>query len=121
VNIVEENTLSSSNPADSHYIDAADLGANTDAIGDMNVMVTLDSNWCLDMSGTNVNEVTGPVHTYARFGSQGSVGLFIYNGMDVDYMGDATPDWLPRYGCKSYSSPSTRTISPAPFLWPGSA
>ena len=105
VNIVEENTLSSSDPADSHYIDAADLGANTDAIGDMNVMVTLDSNWCLDMSGTNVNDVTGPVHTYARFGSQGSVGLFIYNGMDVDYMGDATPDWLRKIWLQELQQP----------------
>jgi hypothetical protein len=57
----------------------------------MNVMVTLDPNWCLDMSGTNVNQVTGPVHTYARSGTVGSVGLIIYNGMDVDYLSDNTP------------------------------
>jgi len=85
--IVEENTLSTSVPADVHFIDAPALGPHTDAVGDMNVMVTLDPNWCLDMSGTNVLGVTGPVHTYARYGTVGSVGLFIYNGLDVDYMG----------------------------------
>jgi hypothetical protein len=50
------------------------------------------------MSGTNYNQVTGPVHAYARFGTIGSVGLIIYNGMDVDYLydqlepGTGTPD-----------------------------
>ena len=93
VNIVEENTLSTTGAADPHFIDAAVLGSNTDAIGDMNVMVTLDPNWCLDMSGTNINEVTGPVHAYARFGTVGSVGLIIYNGMDVDFLeSGSTPD-----------------------------
>jgi len=91
VNIVEENTLSTSAPADPHFIDAGVLGSQTDAIGDMNVMVTLDPNWCLDMSGTNVNQVTGPVHTYARSGTVGSVGLIIYNGMDVDYLSGGVP------------------------------
>jgi len=87
LNIVEENTLSTS-AAGTHFIDAVALGTQTDAVGDMNVMVTLDSNWCLDMSGTNINKVTGPVHTYARSGTAGSVGLMIYNGLDVDLMGD---------------------------------
>ena len=81
--IVEENILSTSNPADPHFIDAPALGTNTDAVGDMNVMTTLDPNWCLDMQGTNFLNVTGPVHTYAQFGA----GLMIYNGLDVDYMG----------------------------------
>ncbi len=86
--IVEENTLSSNLPANSYYIDAANLGSQTDAVGDMNVMTTLDPNWCLDMSGTNANvpPATGPVHTYARYGTPGKVGLIIYNGLDVDYI-----------------------------------
>jgi hypothetical protein len=106
VNIVEENTLSTTNPADSHFIDAADLGDNTDAIGDMNVMVTLDSNWCLDMSGTNVNEVTGPVHAYARFGSVGSVGLIIYNGIDQDDSNDGgAGDWLVKIWLQELQQP----------------
>lgn len=81
--ITEENILSTSTSSDIHYINYAALGSNTDAVGDMNVMTTLDSNWCLDMSGTNVNRVTGPVHTYAKYGN----GLLIYNGLDVDYLG----------------------------------
>lgn len=87
--IVENNALSSDNSADPKYIDAGMLGGQTDAVGDMNVMTTLDSHWCLDMSGTNVDQVTGPVHTYARYGK----GLLIYFGMDVDemYNGSTVP------------------------------
>jgi hypothetical protein len=82
--IVENNTLSSNDPLDPYYIDAPNLGSQTDAVGDMNVMTTRDSHWCLDMEGTNVADETGPVHVYARYGS----GLIIYNGLDIDYMGD---------------------------------
>jgi opacity protein-like surface antigen len=88
--IVENNALSSNISSDPKYIDAGMLASDTDAIGDMNVMTTLDSNWCLDMSGTNANNVTGPVHTYARYGK----GLLIYLGMDVDvlnYAGTTVP------------------------------
>jgi hypothetical protein len=84
--IVEENNLSTTNPLDQFYINANMIATQTDAIGDMNVMTTLDSNWCLDMSGTNANQVTGPVQTYARYGS----GLFIYNGMDTDVLSSGT-------------------------------
>jgi hypothetical protein len=96
--IVEENTLSCSTPGctvtdtngniTDSYIDAASLGSNTDAVGDMNVMVTRDPNWCLDMEGTNALAVEGPVHTYATYYN----GLIIYNGLDVDYMGWGTTD-----------------------------
>jgi hypothetical protein len=96
--IVEDNTLSHANAANAHYIDAADLATDTDAVGDMNVMTTLDPNWCLDMSGTNITPVTGPVHTYARYGAVGSVGLIIYNGLDIDWAdadgGNDAGDWL---------------------------
>jgi len=79
--IVENNVLSSNVVSDPYYINEVLLETQTDAIGDMNVMTTRDANWCLDMSGTNANQVTGPVHTYARYGS----GLIIYNGWDLDY------------------------------------
>lgn len=85
--ITEENILSTSISGDTHYIDYLALGSNTDAVGDMNVMTTLDSNWCLDMSGTNINLVTGPVHTYAKYGT----GFLIYNGMDMDYLSSYYP------------------------------
>ncbi len=87
--IVEDNTLGDNDSTDSHYIDAGLVASATDAVGDMNVMVTRDQNWCLHMSGTNAATppATGPVHAYARYGTVGSVGLFIYNGLDVDAMG----------------------------------
>ncbi|MDD5093366.1 MAG: hypothetical protein PHV74_03165 [Dehalococcoidia bacterium] len=91
--IVENSTLASSNASDASYIDAALLNSGTDAIGDMNVMTTLDSAWCVAMSGTNHNQVTGPVQCYARYGTAGSVGLIIYNGFDWDYStSTTTPD-----------------------------
>lgn len=83
--IVEENTLSSSDPASPYFVDAAYLGSHTDTVGDMNVMTTFSPDWYIDMSGTNYNNQTGPVHTYARLGSAGSMGLVIYNGLDQDY------------------------------------
>jgi hypothetical protein len=81
-NIVEDNDLSSTDPTDPHYIDAGILSSQTDAVGDMNVMTTRDPDWCLDISGTNVQGVTGPTHAYARYGN----GLIIYNGLDVDFL-----------------------------------
>jgi hypothetical protein len=82
--IVEENTLSSNNSLSPYYINAALVGSGTDAVGDANVMTTLDPNWCVDMRATNVNGITGPVHTYAKTGND--VGLVIYSGLDVDDM-----------------------------------
>lgn len=84
--IVEENVLSTTDNTDTYYIDDVLLEDYTDAIGDMNVMTTYNPNWYLDMSGTNYLNVTGPVHTYARFGN----GLIIYNGFDVDYLSSST-------------------------------
>jgi hypothetical protein len=86
LSIVEENTLSSNDPANVHYINAAMLGSQTDAVGDMNVMTTFDPNWFLDMAGTNILGVSGPVHTYAKYPSGTDYGLIIYNGLDVDAM-----------------------------------
>ncbi len=48
--IAEENVLASASASSPHYVDAVGLGSNTDAVGDMNVMTTLDPNWCLSMS-----------------------------------------------------------------------
>jgi len=91
--IVEDNTLGHRSPSNSHFINTTLVGSQTDAVGDMNVMTTLDPNWCLHMSGRNAANRTGPVHAYARYGTVGSVGLFIYNGLDVDFMqGFTRPD-----------------------------
>jgi len=94
--VVEDNLLSTliGDPScvggDPHCIDVAFLGLSTDAVGDMNVMVTLDPNWCVDMAGTNAIPVTGPVHTYANFPSGTDDGLMIYNGLDQDFQGFGT-------------------------------
>ena len=71
---------------DVHCINASYLGGSTDAVGDMNVMTTYDPNWCLDMSGTNINRNTVPVHTYAKSPSGTDKGLIICNGLDMDYL-----------------------------------
>jgi hypothetical protein len=100
--IVEDNFLSTlvGDPTctlgDPHCIHATMLGSQTDAVGDMNVMTTFDPNWCVDMSGTNILNVTGPVHTYAKAPAGTDQGLYIYNGLDVDYL-------------RSNSTPSTTT------------
>ncbi len=90
LSIVEDNTLStligdpSCTGGDPYCINVSHLGSSTDAVGDMNVMTTYDPHWCVDMSGTNANNVTGPVHTYAKVGVD--EGLIIYNGLDMDYL-----------------------------------
>jgi hypothetical protein len=83
--IVEDNILSSNNSADSHFISAANITRDTDAVGDMNVvnLTTVDPNWCLDMTGMNVQQKFGAVHMYAK---RGTTGLMVYNGMDTDVM-----------------------------------
>lgn len=80
---VEENTLSSTNSASSSFVNDAAVSSGTDAVGDANVFVTFNQNWCVDLRATNVNGVVGPVQTYARLGS----GLIIYDGLDKDFMG----------------------------------
>lgn len=91
--ILEDNYLSHNDSTDPHYIDAVHLGNATDAVGDMNVMTTFDPNWCIDLTGTNAIQVSGPVQTYAAYPpNDPNAGLFIYNGLDLDYMPSDT--WL---------------------------
>jgi hypothetical protein len=81
--IVEENELSTI-AAGPKQINTAIITVDTDAVGDMNVANTtnIDSHWCLDMTGKNVQNKFGATHMYARYGS----GLYIYNGMDTNYI-----------------------------------
>ena len=81
--VVEENTLSSSDTTSPYYIDTNTICANTDAVGDANILTTYSTSWCKDMTAINVLGAVGPVHVYARYGS----GLMIYCGLDADYMG----------------------------------
>jgi hypothetical protein len=85
LDVVENNALASSQPGP-FFINTAMIVADTDAVGDANVMVTKDPHWCTSMRATNVNNVTGVVHAYATYGT----GLFLYNGMDTNFMSTGT-------------------------------
>lgn len=85
LHVLGDTTLASNVSTSPYYINAPYLSNSTDAVGDMNVMTTMDSHWYASMSGTNVNNVTGPVQAYARLGS----GLIIYDGLDWDASGNA--------------------------------
>ena len=81
--IVESDTLGSNSSSSSSYLNAPALCAPSSAEeGDSNVMTSFNSNWHVHMVCTNVNGVTGPVHTYAQYGK----GLIIFNGEDMDPM-----------------------------------
>jgi len=92
--IVENNTLSSSDPMSPYYINTTMIAYDTDAAGDQNVFITRSAGWCGDMMGTNaVNSTystppgtTGYSHGYSHYNK----GLFIYNGLDIDVLGSAT-------------------------------
>ena len=81
--IVENNTLGTNNTASSSYVNTATLH-NAYDIGDTNVMVTQNPNWCSHMVALNVYGIKGPAQTYANY----TRGLIIYNGLDMDYMYD---------------------------------
>ena len=83
--VVEDNTLSSSDPASPYYVDTSAIATGTDAVGDANVITSKDSHWYGDMEATNAHKVTGWVHAYATPGS----GLVIYNGLDSDNIGSS--------------------------------
>jgi hypothetical protein len=86
VSIVEENTLSSSQPSETRFIDTSLLGGGActnDQAQSANAMQTESPAWCVDMSATKT--VSGPVHLYASYSSgAGKTGLIIYNGLDLD-------------------------------------
>jgi hypothetical protein len=81
LNIIENDGLATST-AGPKFIDTNAITSQTDAVGDMNVVVTKDSNWCLSMTGTNVQQTTGATQMYAKPGN----GLFIYNGLDTNFI-----------------------------------
>jgi hypothetical protein len=80
---VEENSLSSSDPLSPAFVNVGLVSTGTDAVGDANVFLTFDPNWCVDMKAKNaVLPEFKPVHTYAVLGR----GLLIYSGLDRDAM-----------------------------------
>ncbi len=88
LSIVENNTLSDTNPASPNFINTTKIAYETDAVGDQNVFIAKDPCWCGDMIGTNaINSTyspppgtTGYSHAYYHYGK----GLIIYNGLDID-------------------------------------
>jgi len=82
LNDVEKNALSDTTTGSPSFVDLPLVKSDTDAVGDANVMTSQDPHWFVDLSATNANNVTGPVQTYARYGS----GLIIYNGLDMDVL-----------------------------------
>ncbi len=80
--IVESDTLGSNSTTSSNYVNAPALCNSVAETGDSNVMTSFNQNWHVHMVCTNVDGVTGPVHTYAEFGK----GLIIFNGEDMDEM-----------------------------------
>jgi hypothetical protein len=87
VSIVEENNLSSSQAANSHFINTAVLGGfcSADQVQSANAMLTTSPNWCVDMVGTK-DTTSAPIHLYANYqGGGGATGLIIYNGLDLDH------------------------------------
>jgi len=86
---VEENSLSSSIPANDSFVNVVAVSTQVDAVGDANVFVTFNQNWCTDLRALNTLGVNGPVQTYARLGS----GLIIYSGLDKDAMSNTSPSF----------------------------
>jgi hypothetical protein len=85
VSITEENTLSSAQQDNSHFINTGVLGGfcGADQVQSANQLLSGDTAWCVDMLG--VKGPAGPVHLYASYsGGSGKTGLFIYNGLDLD-------------------------------------
>lgn len=95
--VVENNTLSSNDPASPDYVNTAEIPPATDAVGDANVVATSDAAWFGDMGAANGRGQAGWVHSYAT--SPSGHGLVIYNGLDTDHIGSTSYsssgiDWL---------------------------
>lgn len=87
---LEDNTLASSRPTDAAFVDIESWLESKDGtaneIGDSNVILKYDTNWCGYLFTINDKEVGGFVGAYAHYGR----GLIIYDGFDIDqYKGAA--------------------------------
>ncbi len=88
--IVANSGLISSNPADPSYVNLAELQNFTDAVGDGNMLTSLDSRWFTAAAGQNANKEQGAQVAYATDGT----GLVVYNGFDTDMiMPSASSSW----------------------------
>lgn len=84
----ESNTLANDNSATPSFVDVNYLSSSTDAVGDANVFVSNDSHWCATLSALNTTGTYGATLAYATYSTSSTTqGLFIYNGLDQDYLG----------------------------------
>jgi hypothetical protein len=103
--IVARNGLISFDASDPAYVNLHELGERTDAIGDANLLVTLDPHWSVSATVTNAKGETGAV-----VASAGENGLIIYNGYDTDYVRPSSSSpWL----CLQGSAPAFECPAPA--------
>lgn len=78
--IVANSGLMSSNPSDPAFVDLNQLQTFTDAIGDSNLLTTLDPRWFAVAKGTDALNEQGAQVAYTTSGA----GLIVYNGFDTD-------------------------------------
>lgn len=85
--VVEENNLSSADKTSPYFVDTDAIAKQTDAVGDMNVIIAYGRAWCADMEGENIHKVSGFGHAYTRPGFRAlGDGWIIYNALDTDYI-----------------------------------
>jgi outer membrane protein OmpA-like peptidoglycan-associated protein len=79
--IVEDDSLGSADPADSHYfVDTKAYLAGHNDLGDANTTTSSDPHWCGHLFGTNLLNVNGFMQMYAQYQN----GVIIYTGLDKD-------------------------------------
>ncbi len=106
--ILANSGLISSNPADAAFVDLNELGRFTDAIGDANMLTSLDSRWFALVKGTNARNEQGAQVAYSTNGT----GLIVYNGFDTDQiLPTGTSPWRcvgrPNYQCNAQTGHET--------------
>lgn len=100
--VLANSDLISSNPSDPAFVDLNQLGTFTDAIGDSNLLTSLDPRWFAVVRGTDRFNEQGAQVAYTTSGK----GLIVYNGFDTDQIlpTDTSP-WRcvgrPNYQCTS--------------------
>jgi hypothetical protein len=99
--IVTNTGLISSNPADSSYVNLAQMGKYSDAVGDANLLVSDDPRWFALATGTNAHSESGAQLAYAD-----NNGRIIFNGFDTDSIQSSPTDPPRCAGQPNYKCPA---------------
>ena len=77
--------------------DLDSLVSQTDAVGDLNTVVTSSRAWCAVLNGVNIEGDQGYASAYTAPGSLSGAGgaLIVYTGFDTDYIDDASSIFYP--------------------------